>query len=236
MAVTKVILQNSSTRTKIKINADAAVTTGQAWIYVKKTLGAYGGGNITMTAGANGTATITRTTGFWNAELNTATSGSAVLAAGSFGTSSYGGYLYIDMTGVTLTNTADQKVYTVLSGIGTATVTVAETIASTQAGVVSTGIAQYYSDIGFYNQTMAPANVSVSINSVAYSVPSAAANNINLVRNSVSVAFLSGANHIADPMSEQSAYDINPIITGGGGYVVVELVKLQGFSTDPNKV
>lgn len=236
MAVTKTIVQNSSSRTKIKINADAAVSTGQAWIYINKAVTLTAAGNLTLNAGANGTATIVRAAGTWAGDVATATTGSAVLAGGSYGTSSYGGYLYIDLTSVTgITNVADRKVYTVLSVSGT-TATVAEVINSTQSGITNTGIAGYYSDVGFYNQGMVPAAVNVAINSIIYSVPSAAANNINVVRNSVSVAYLSGANHVDVQMPEQGAYDINTIIAGGGGFMIVELVKLNGFVTDSSKV
>ncbi len=233
MTVTKTIVQNSPTRCKIKINADAAVTTGQAQIVLKRTVVISGGPTLTFTAGTKGTATITRSSVNWQTDITTALGTipqprtSAVTGSGT----NYGGMFYLDLTGCTALDPSNQKVFTV-TGLNNLVATVQENVTVADNAKASTGATAYYSDVGYYQQTLGllADAVKVNISKIVYSVPSAAANNINVIRNGSSVMFLSGMQEIDDVVSTiYSGYDLDTIITGGGGMIVFELIKATGF-------
>lgn len=237
MAATKVMIQNSATRCKIKISSATTITSPAAKIFLKLSMTALfaAAGNLTLTAGAAGAATITRTTGTWQADLTTAI-GTTVPMSGGVGTTPYGGHLYLDLTAVgAITDTAARKVYTIIS-ISGAVATVAEAITTTQAGVSSASATGYYSDVGGVMQTLGvTASVpEVTINKIAYSVSTAG--DMEIKRGAVSIAYLSGMQELSDiPFTEQPTQDIDTTTTTKGGFIVYELVKMQGFITDQNK-
>lgn len=236
MSVTKTIIQNSPTRAKIKINADAPVTTGEAGIVIKKAVTIASTPTLTFTVGNNGTATILRSAGTWAGDITTALGG--VPQAETLNTTPYGGYFYLDLSVVTALSTSNKKVFTVTS-MTDDTVTVQETVAVADAGKASTGIAAYYSDLGWFNVnrsvTLGAASTTpqVNIDSIWCSDEPVGGSHINVKRNSTSILYLSGVTTIqANVFSEYNTYDIDTLITSSsaaGGFIIYELIKVDGF-------
>lgn len=207
MAITKTILQNSPTRTTIKIIGTAAADTNT--IVLKATVTYTSVGNLTFNAGSNGTGTIVRSTGSWATDIGTITN-----------------QVYVTFTGTTSNN----KTFSVISvgGTGNNTITVKEDVVD-EAVTGATTPTGYKSDVGFVGQPIGTPKV--NINTLKYAM---ATNTgiLDIKRNSKQVFYAGGYNLQAvemSPFTEESGSDIVVLFTTSGGTAIIELSKISGF-------
>lgn len=207
MAVTKTILQNSPTRTTIKIIGTAADDTNT--IVLKATVTYTSVGNLTFTAGSNGTGTIVRSTGSWATDIGTITN-----------------QVYVTFTGTTSNN----KTFSILSvgGTGNNTITVKEDVTA-EVVTGATTPTGYKSDVGFAGQEIGTPKV--NINTLKYAM---ATNTgiLDIKRNAVQVYYAGGyqlSTLEMTPFTEQNGSDVVVLFTTSGGTCILELSKISGF-------
>ena len=229
MAVTKTIIQNSPSRTTIKISADAAVATGAAQIFMNLTVTASIGTSLTFVAGANGVAKITRQAGSWVTDITTAIGSTAATSGGS----AYGGMLQIDTTNtVGVVNASNKRKWTVIGFADTNTsayVYESEEVVSEVVGSSPTVVAKF-SDVGFNGQSWTTPSTYINRlwgSSTSTGVVQVKRNSANVLYFTTMYTFPGQAGFV---LTDAPTSDIDTIITVAGGFVVYEITKNTGFN------
>lgn len=214
MAITKTIIQNSNSRTTIKLVATAASDTSTLNLKAAVTLTSLT--NLQFIVGSNGTATITRTGGSWVTDMPTP----AIPGATTANAVQY----YVDCTSTTGANDANKKVFSVIA-VTAATITVSEDITVAET-VASTGTTSYKSDVGFVGQGIS-GTPKVNIVSVKYSLGGSA----TITRTSTVLNLFGTWLALNDGfgLAENNTVDITTLFNTAGGTVILELAKIDGF-------
>lgn len=233
MVATKAIIQNSNTRTAVKVVGTAAADTITLNLRTAVTLTSISG-NLIFTAGNNGTATITTAGGSRATDMPIPVlPGVTTINALQY---------YLDCTGVTALPASLKKVFSIV-GISTNVLTVQELVTAADVaaagggtGVAFTGVTAYSSDIGFPGQAIA-ASPTADLDVIMYSITAGGTANISLARNSSQVLNLAGAQTATGfVFKENNSFPVVVTFNGGPGTCVVQFIKNSGFASVENHV
>ena len=207
MAITKTKFHSSVNKTKFKITADAAAATTTLALKTAITIALPG----TSTFDAE-TGTIVRSTGSWITDG--VTIGSVLVIAGT-----------VNNNGVFIVRSVTADTVTIESGTSVAkNVLVDEAVAATYAN-------SYKSEFLHYGQVFNTATPKVNIAEMSYTCN--AGGKITLTRNAVVTHALFGSLiGFHAPSNEENASDVVVLFdTTAGGTLVLELSKVEGFSS-----